>query len=186
MRGWAILLLAVAALSACTPPPPSTATLPRELGAPGGGGDPTLDVLQRLNGYFLRPPPGDPAAAALAFAQLEWLAVTLPSNPMFLGGAAAGAGQAVVARNQARAALGIAAGAQPQAVIDGLAGAAEALPRNDRAAVAAALPPAIFTLGAEATVGRLAEPPRVPAARAALAAIGSGAEEIDVGLKFRF
>lgn len=144
-----------------------------------------MDVLQRLNAYFLRPPPREPAAAAQAFAQLEWLAVTLPSNPMFLGGAAAGAGQAVVARNQARTALGIAADAPTQAVIDGLAGTADALTRSDRAGVSAALPAAVFALGPEATVARLAEPPRVPAARAALVAIGAGAVEPDATDKWR-
>jgi hypothetical protein len=49
----------------------------------------------------------------------------------------------------------------------------------------AALPAAVFALGPEATVARLAEPPRVPAARAALAAIGAGAVELDAAKRWR-
>jgi hypothetical protein len=57
--------------------------------------------------------------------------------------------------------------------------------RSDRARVSAALPASVFALGPEATVARLAEPPNVPAALAALVAIGSGAIELDAAKWWR-
>ena len=82
--------------------------------------------------------------------------------------------QLIQARNQARQALGIPRTAPAQGVIDGLTAAADALDANNRAAAAQALPRGIFPAGPEQTIRRLATPPRVPSAGAALASLAAG------------
>lgn len=167
-----LLLLPLLALAACTPaePPPA---LPAALAPTDTSRDTSLQVGASVGAFFVRPRPGEPAEAARAIAELEWLATSLPQSPQWMGLSGTGMVQLTQARNEARAALGIPRGAPSQAVIEGLTATAAALQANDRAAVARALPRGVFTLGPEATVARLAEPPRVPSVIPALRALSA-------------
>jgi hypothetical protein len=158
-----VAMLPLLALAACAQPSGPPPTLPTGL-APAGQADPTFTVGNEVQSFFLRPRPNEPAAAARAIAELEWLAVTMPSNPMFMGDVGNWAGQLMQGRNEVRNAIGVPLGAPSQAVINGLAAAARALDAGDRAAVAAALPRNVFSLGPEQTVARLSAPPQAPTA----------------------
>ncbi len=165
------VLLGVLGLSACGPtaPPP---TIPISA-APGERViDPITRAGNNATAFFRRPQPNQPAAAARAIADIEFLAGAVPVDPRWQTSAAAV--PLAQARNQGRQALGIPASAPAQGVIDGLTRAADALDANDRAAAAQALPRAIFTAGPEQTLRRLATPPRIPSASAALAAVAAG------------
>jgi hypothetical protein len=165
------VLLGVLGLSACGPtaPPP---TIPISA-APGERViDPITRAGNNATAFFRRPQPNQPAAAARAIADIEYLAGAVPVDPRWQTSAAAV--PLAQARNQGRQALGIPASAPAQGVIDGLTRAADALDANDRAAAAQALPRAIFTAGPEQTLRRLATPPRIPSASAALAAVAAG------------
>ena len=167
------VLLAVLAAAACAPQPPPP-TLPG--GAPEGAvtTDRITSARQDAAAFFRAPQAGQPARAARAIADIEFLAGAVPADPRWQTASANAMTQLVQARNQARNALGIPATAQAQAVIDGLMAAATALDANDRAAVARALPRAVFTAGPDQTVRRLGQPPRIPSASAALAALAAG------------
>jgi len=71
------------------------------------------------------------------------------------------------ARDDARAALGVAPGAPPQAVINSLYGASRALTAGDRAGAERVLSPAVFQGGGAATLQRLASLPPLPRANEA-------------------
>lgn len=167
------VLLTVLAAAACAPaaPPP---TLP---GGPSGSvtTDPITSARQNAAAFFGSPQAGKPAEAARAIADIEFLAGAVPSDPRWQSQSGNATTQLVQARDQARSALGIPRGADAQAVIDGLMSAATALEANDRAGVARALPRTVFTAGPDQTVRRLATPPRIPSASAALYALGAGA-----------
>lgn len=155
------ILLTVLAATACTPP--ERTTLPEGIGPQGAvSRDPSVTVGQDVVAFFRAPQANQPAAAARAIAELEWLADNLPNNPRYQTASATGLNQLQQARWEARNALGIPRGASNQAVINGLAGASRAIEANNQTALAAALPRTIFPLGPEATVQRLAQPPAVP------------------------
>lgn len=155
------IVLSLLATTACTPP--EQTTLPAGMGPQGAvSADPSVAVGQDIVGFFRAPQPNQPAAAARAIAELEWLANNLPSNPRYQTVSATGLNELSQARSQARSALGIPRGASSQAVINGLAAAARAIQANDQQALAAALPRNVFTLGPQATVQRLSQPPSVP------------------------
>lgn len=165
------ILLGALALAACGPtaPPP---TIPASA-APGERViDPIVRAGNNATAFFRRPQPNQPAAAARAIADIEFLAGAVPVDARWQTSSATV--QLTQARNQGRQALGIPASAPAQGVIDGLTRAADALDANDRAAAAQALPASIFTAGPEQTLRRLAQPPRIPTAGAALAALGRG------------
>ncbi len=166
------VLLTVLAAAACAPatPPP---TLPA---GPSGAvtTDPITVARQNAAAFFMSPQAGKPAEAARAIADIEFLAGAVPSDPRWQSQSGNAVTQLAQARNEARRALGIAPQAGAQAVIDGLMSAATALEANDRAGVARALPRNVFTAGPEQTVRRLATPPRVPSASAALYALAAG------------
>jgi len=165
------VLLGALALAACGPtaPPP---TIPASA-APGERViDPIVRAGNNATAFFRRPQPNQPAAAARAIADIEFLAGAVPVDARWQTSSATV--QLTQARNQGRQALGIPASAPAQGVIDGLTRAADALDANDRAAAAQALPASIFTAGPEQTLRRLAQPPRIPTAGAALAALGRG------------
>lgn len=167
-----VLALAVAA---CAPEPPPP-TLPPELGGSQAliTRDPTMVVGQSIVSFFRRPQPNQPAEAARAIAELEWLAETLPRSPRWQTASATGLTELQQARRQARTALGVAPGASSQAVIDGLAGAAQAIETNDQAALSRALPRTVFPIGPQAVVQRLAGPPSVPSVMPAFWALSTG------------
>jgi hypothetical protein len=168
------VLLTVLAAAACAPatPPP---TLPSSGGAAGAvTTDPITAARQNASAFFRAPQANKPADAARAIADIEFLAGAVPSDPRWQSQSGNAVTQLAQARNEARRALGIAPQAGAQAVIDGLMSAATALEANDRAGVARALPRNVFTAGPEQTVRRLATPPRVPSASAALYALAAG------------
>jgi len=149
--------------------------LPASLTPQAGMRSTTITVGDNAVAFFANPRPGQPASAARAFADLEWLADTLSTNPMWISSANTDAIlQLQQARNEARQALGIPSGASNQAVVNGLASVAGALTRNDQAAVTRALPRNVFTLGSQATVERLAQPPSVQLAQPALDQVAQG------------
>lgn len=167
------VLFGVLAIAACGPtaPPP---TIPTSA-APGPRiTDPIVRAGQNATAFFRAPQANQPAAAARAIADLEFLAGAVPADPRWQTASGSAQVQLIQARNQARTALGIPRTAPAQGVIDGLTRAADALDANDRAAAAQALPRGIFTAGPEQTLRRLAQPPRVPSASAALAALAIG------------
>ncbi|MBR0671858.1 hypothetical protein [Neoroseomonas soli] len=166
-------LLTALAVAACAPAQP-----PPTLGTPAGQGAVTTDQIvtarQDAAAFFARPQAGQPAAAARAIADIEYLAGAVPTDPRWQTAGAGAVTQLAQARSEARRALGIPANAPAQQVIDGLQGAAAALDANDRAAVARALPRGVFTAGPDQTVRRLSQPPRVPSASGALFALAAG------------
>lgn len=167
------ILLTALAVAACAPaqPPPS-------LPGAGTGASVTTDPIsvarQNAVEFFRAPQAGQPAKAARAIADIEFLAGAVPSDPRWQTASPSALTQLSQARSEARAALGIPATAQSQAVIDGLMAAATALEANDRAAVARALPRNVFTAGPDQTVRRLSQPPRVRSATAALGGLALG------------
>lgn len=152
--------------------------------------DPTVDYLggigDPVRGAALYAPrnlgdtsrwAGQPAGAARAVVQLEFLADEFAANPRY----APEADPTVTlrlerARAELRAALGIAADATPALVTTALRRAATALDAGTPALAEAALAGPAFTLGPPATLARLADLPRLP--RTAEAA-GAVAAEID-------
>ncbi len=170
LRRSAVLLTLLVAACAPEGPPP---TLP---GAPTAmvGRDPTVAVGQSVIGFFRAPQANQPAAAARAIAELEWLADTMPRNPRWQTASATGLNELAQARWEARNALGIPRNAPTQGVIDGLSAAAGAIESNNQTALTAALPRSIFPLGPAATVQRLSQPPAVPSVMQAAFALSGG------------
>lgn len=162
-------LLALAGLAAgCTVPDPPTAVLPPEPGL--GFADPARQAIIFTADAFARPRSlaGDPAAAARAISQAEFLAVELRYGPRWVEMSQ----QVVLAFEQARPewrrALGIAPDAAPQAVIDAMTAVRLALAAGSAADAAAALRPPVVTPGGAESFRRLSDLPPLPrTARAA-------------------
>jgi hypothetical protein len=162
----ALGLLAMLPLMACVPAAGPTASLPFD--AVQGAGDPTRSAIFST-AYAFNNPGGlaDPAVAARAAANLEWLADNIPLDPRYSYPPALN-GQLAQARLELHAALLVSPNAPPQAVVDGLYGASRALRLNDSAAAAQALPSVAFPNG-PATLLRLAALPPLPLSAAATA-----------------
>jgi len=115
----AVLMLALT-IASCGPsgPPPS---LPQSLGGSDAmvGRDPIVVVGQEVVAFYRNPQPNQPAAAARAIAELEWLADTLPNNPRWMTASDVGINSLIESRWTARRALGIPQNAPAQAVING-------------------------------------------------------------------
>jgi hypothetical protein len=106
---------------------------------------------------------GQPAQAAMAAAQLEFLAAELPGSPRHGPGLNPGVEhQLGLARNEMRGFLGIAADARPDRVVAQLRAAAEALRRGSSTEAEAALTAPEFAAGPLVTLARLAAMPRLP------------------------
>ncbi|PHK95606.1 hypothetical protein CR162_07080 [Pseudoroseomonas rhizosphaerae] len=160
----AALAAGLALLAGCAlapPEPPVTLPPVAARGAPA----PATAAVRGAAAAFSAPERlhGRPALAAIAVAQLEYLAVELPSGRW--GEVGMVSPSLLAARQEVRGALGISSGADPQAVIDSLAAAATA-PGGDPAAPAL-LPRTLFPLGGEETWRRLGRLPRLPQANAA-------------------
>jgi len=170
MRRTAVLALPLALL-ACVPagPAPPGASLPP--GAVQGAGDPARGAILSTAYVFGTPSSvaGRPDAAATAVAQLEYLAVEIPTGARWAYFSPTVGLALRDARSEARAALGIAPGAPPQAVIDALYASAASLRAGDRAAAARALSPVVAPAGGDAVLARLAALPPLPRAAAATA-----------------
>ncbi|GGI97769.1 hypothetical protein [Neoroseomonas lacus] len=151
-------LLLVLLTAACAPQSPAP-TLPGTTAA--GAADPVVPVGQAMVAFFRSPQPNQPAVAARAIADLEWLADSLPRNPRWNQASSVGLNGLQQARWEARRALGIPERAAAQAVINGLSAAAQAIEANDQAALARALPRSVFPVGPREMVSRLSAPPQI-------------------------
>lgn len=158
------LALGLGLLAGCAlaPPEPPVALPPL---AARGAPAPTTAALRGAAEAFAAPQRlwGRPALAAIAVAQLEYIAVELPSGRW--GDIGMAAPSLLAARQEVRGALGIASTAPPQAVIDALVAAASA-PGGDPAAPGL-LPEGLFPLGGAEVWRRLGQLPRLPQANAA-------------------
>lgn len=166
--------LPLLALAACTSDP-VTAHL-------GGMGDPVRGAAlwaPRNLGDLSRHA-GDPAAAATAAAQLEFLARSFREHPLGSPEASAGTLAALAAgQREMRGALGIRPEASAARVEAQLRAAAEALRAGHPARAEAALAGADFTLGPEETLRRLAKLPALPAVAQAAGAVAEEAARRD-------
>ncbi|MBR0646429.1 hypothetical protein [Plastoroseomonas hellenica] len=173
MRIHGMAALLVFALGACgTVPPP--AALPPDVGL--GLADPTRNAIFNTSYAFATPAnlAQQPADAALAVAQAEYLAVELPYGPRWREFSPVVPMAFERARAEWRSAVGIAPDAQPQPVINALFAARYALQQGDAARAAAALPAPLFQGGGAATLARLAALPALP--QTANAASGAESE----------
>jgi hypothetical protein len=170
MRRIASLALLLALAACGNLPTPPSATLPRVLTS--GAQDPTRAAIFAtafgLNRGGIR---GQPIDVAVLAAQYEFLSVDLAWNPLFTGMPPLVGMQLEAGRAELRQVLGIAPNAAPQAVIDGLVAAAEALGgRRDAIAV---LPRDSFP-EPETTLARLSDLPPTPLAGRAAANAQAG------------
>lgn len=150
------------------------------------GGDYLLGLGDPVRGAALYAPrnlgdtsrwAGQPAEAAAAAAQLEFLAREFATHPRYAHQVSPTVIQALAAaRAEMRGYLGIAPEAEAEQVITLLRRAAGALRGASRAQAEAALDAPVFTAGPDATLQRLARMPRLP--RTAEAA-GLAAAEIN-------
>lgn len=172
-RGF-LLTLALPALAGCVQP----------LGQPylGGFGDPVRGAALNAPWHFGDMPryAGSPRDAALATVQLEFLADTLNTDP-YWSPLVSGTVQVQLrmARQDLRAAIGIAPEAPPAVVMGALRTAADALAQGSPARAEAALAPPVFVPGGRATLQRLASLPRLPRLTEAAAAVSNEIYRID-------
>jgi hypothetical protein len=163
------MLAALGVLAGCNMPPPPEARLPE---ARGGAVllDPTRQAIFHTANAFAAAAPmaGRPWEAAQAISEMEFLTVELRWNSRWTEMSPIAVMAFEQARPEWRGAVGIAADAAPQAVIDALTRVRLAYGGQDQAAAAAALGPPLFTPGGAATLARLGALPRLPmTARAA-------------------
>ena len=176
-RSTVLLLLLV---SSCAPGPlPPSVSLPPD--AVQGAGDPTRAAIVTTANVFAAPGSiaGQPALAARAAAQLEYLVVEIPTGPRWWGFSPNVSLELERARPELRAALGIAPTAPPQAVIDSLYAASRALTAGDRAAVDRILVPPLYPAGPVATLQRLSALPFLPQANFATALAAGEMNRLD-------
>ncbi len=158
--------LALLPLFGCAGPLPPSVTLPRD--AVDGATDPVRGAIIST-AYAFNNPGGlaDPAVAARAAANLEFLAINLPWEARYSFAPTVNM-QLAAARDELHLALGVAPDATPQAVVDGLYGASRALRLQNTAQAGEALAPAIFP-NRQATLARLNAMGRLPLSATATA-----------------
>ena len=116
---------------------------------------------------------GQPANAALALAAVDYLAGDFYTDFHWFAVPGQDKVMMMLGRGEMRTALGIAPFATSQQVVNGLVAASVAYRANDPVAVAAALPPNVFTLGPDGTTRVLSNlPPLVNANTSAQAVEG--------------
>jgi len=169
----ALLLLAMTAgLGACAEmrtPAPIT-RIPPVLAA--GSADPVLDLVNQAATDFEdagRSLANDPARMARAAARVEVISAEFARDARWAPLSPSVGFEMRGARTELRAALGIRAGASPEAASRALSAAYAALMRGDRAAAVRALDPAIFEPGGEGTLAFLTRPGPLPQSRIATA-----------------
>ncbi|WP_149541323.1 hypothetical protein [Siccirubricoccus phaeus] len=167
-----ILLAAGLALSGCgavQQPPLGYASLPSD--AVVGAGDPTRAAIISTASAFADPSrlAGQPAVAARAVANYEYLTTELPYGARWREFSPLVGPELVRGQQEMRPAVGIAPNAPVQPVVDSLYAASRALQAGDRAAAERILSNPIFPAGGEATLQRLAALPPLPQANAAAA-----------------
>jgi len=175
-------IVLLAAATGCAPPSPQArldwVSLPAD--AVVGAGDPTRAAIINTAYVFGTPSSvaGNPADAARAVAQLEYLASEIPTGPRWREFDPTVGLALRQAREEERAALGIAPQAPPQAVIDALFAASRALRAGDQAAVQRILSPPVFPNGA-LTLQRLASLPFLPTANQATSRAAAEMDRMD-------
>lgn len=123
---------------------------------------------------------GRPAEAALALARLEALQLEAADRRAWPSLSPGIAIALRTARDENRAALGVAAAAPPATVIRALGTAAARLRAGDRPGAVAALAPPVFEPGGEATLERLGALGPLPAAEQAMAALARDVRRLDL------
>ena len=123
---------------------------------------------------------GQPAGAAQAAAQLEFLAAELRTSPRYAPAVDPGVVQQLeLARAEMRQFLGIAPNAPPQTVITALRNAAEALRGGNRDLAVRILDAPAFTAGPLVTLARLEGMPRLPRTAAAANLVANEINRLD-------
>ena len=174
----AAALLAVLA-TACTPGPNYSprdwVTLPPD--AVVGAGDPTRSAILNTAYAFGTPASlaGRPAEAAVAAAQLDYLASEITFGPRWREFDPTVGLLLQRARAEVRGYLGVSQEAAPQAVIDLLYTASRALRANDRVAAERIMAPPVYA-NSRQTLAQLAAMPLLPTANQATA---RAAQELD-------
>ncbi len=160
MRAWSAFCLA-GALSACgaITPPPDTARLPPNAFGTYSDGD--IGAINVSSWAFADPARtrNDPPDAARAVAAVDYLAGELSSSPRWDFMSPLTKMQMVQARAEVRAAVGIAANAPSQDVVDQLLYVADALTAGSTQGAMNALTPPTFTLPPPDSLARLANLP---------------------------
>jgi hypothetical protein len=178
-----LLLVAPLGLVACeelrtpaTPPPTVLA------GAPGAGAPLRAAVFATAAAFANQGAglEGRPAEAALAIARREALQMEVADRRAWPALSPTIAIAMRTARDETRAAIGIPQRAAGGDVVRALSLVASRLRAGDRAGAAAALAPALFEPGGEATLDRLAAPGPLPAAEQATAALARDVRRIDL------
>ncbi len=171
MRRHLLMLTLLPVLAGCAAQGPiQSAVLPPD--AVVGAGDPATAAIIGAQGAFANPASisGNPAAAALAIAQLQYLAVEIPTGSRWIEFNPTVGQQLQGAATEARNAIGVAPASPPQAVIDTLFAARRALMAGNSAGAAAALNTTVYPAGGAATLARLSALPPLPQAANATAA----------------
>ena len=149
-------------LAGCDITPPETARLPNF------GGFVSIDPVRysiEQSAYLLterRYLTGLPWEAAKLIAALEFVTVELRNGPRWTEFSPLAVLGFAKARPEWRAALGIAADAPPQAVIDAMTAVRNAYADRSLAGTVVALRPPLFTPGGQDTLARLADLPALP------------------------
>lgn len=127
---------------------------------------------------------GQPARAAQALAQLEYVAATLPADQRYAAVAANYGRDLALARDEGRDALGVMVAAPAPAVTRALLAAAAALRAGNAAGAAAALPAPMFRPGGAESVARLGELGPLPQVAVTMTTTQQAVAQIDgaVGL----
>jgi len=162
-----LALLVLAGCKPVQPPPGGWATLPPD--AVVGAGDPTRAAIISAAGVFgnTASVAGNPAAAARAVANYEYLAVEIPTGPRWRGFNPAVSTELLEGRKELRAVRGIAPDAPTQPLIEAFYAASRALVVGNQAAAEQALSGPNFPAGSAVTMAKLNALPRVPRAAAA-------------------
>jgi hypothetical protein len=169
-------------LSACALPPQrpvESVVLPPS--ASGGITDPTRGAIFSSAYVFGQPATvaGNPAAAAEAIGQLEYLTVEIPTGPRWQDLDALVTPMLAMGRDEARAAMGVRPGVPAQAAVDAFYGAAAALRGGNRDAARSALAPVTADPGA--TLAQLDALPYLPRAAAGTRAAQTALSQRDSG-----
>jgi hypothetical protein len=168
----AAALLATGLAAACTPgpsySPQDAVSLPPD--AVVGAGDPTRAAIINTAYAFGTPASlaGRPAEAAVAVAQLDYMASEITFGPRFREFDPTVGLLLRQARQEVRNYVGISQDAAPQVVIDALFTASRALRANDRAAAERILAPPVFP-NARQALAHLNAMPLLPTANQATA-----------------
>ena len=178
-----ILLLGPFCLPGCEELRPPATVPPAVLaGTPGTGGPLRAAVAATAEAFTNQGAglQGRPAEAALAIARLEALEMEVADRRAWPALSPSIGIAMRTARDETRAALGVAQRAPGADVVRALAQVAARLRAGDRAGAAAALPAGLFEPGGEATLDRLGALGPLPAAEQATAALARDVRRLDL------